>query len=314
MRKLHLTAVTIAALTAVSGTLATSGGAGGETAAAAAQKIVYQSRLRGKYGYGNNEIFVVSAKGGAPTRLTRNKVDTDAAPTWSPDGKRIAFESDRNGDRTVNNDSDLFVMRLDGNGVRQLTFANGFDGDPTWSRANVIAFESERNRKDANIWTVNPDGSNETQLTTAPAFDGDPSWNPNGTRIVFASTRDGKDNKEIYVMDADGSNQTRLTNDPAADFDPSWSPNGKKIVFASLRDGNVEVYQMNPDGSAQERLTNHPALDALPAWSQDGKQIVFVSDRIGKGQRRLYVMDADGSHVKKLTSGAFDMNPDWYRG
>lgn len=311
MRTIAIATAAAAALTALAGAGAVA--AGGETQAAVNQKIVYQSRLRG----GNNEIFVVSAKGGAPTRLTRHP-KVDAAPTWSPDAKRIAFESSRNGRGHYSSDgdryypdSDVFVMRADGKGVRQLTFADGFDGDPSWSRWNTIAFESER-KGNADIWVIDPDGSGETQVTTSPAFDGDPSWNPGGNRIVFTSTRDG--NKEIYVMDADGANQTRLTNAPAADFDPSWSPDGKTIVFASLRDGQVEVYSTAPDGSRQTRLTDHAALDALPAFSQDGKQIVFVSDRIGKGQRRLFVMDRNGSHPKLLTKGAYDMNPDWYRG
>ena len=311
MRTITIATAAAVALTALAGTGSVA--AGGETAAATAQKIVYQSRLRG----GNNEIFVISTKGGAPTRLTNHR-SVDAAPTWSPDAKRIAFESARNGQGRYDYDqeryypdSDVFVMRADGKGVRQLTFADGFDGDPAWSRSNTIAFESNRTGN-SDVWVVSPDGSGESAGTTSPAFDGDPSWNPSGTRIVFTSMRDGQ--KEIYVMDADGANQTRLTNDPAHDFDPTWSPNGRKILFASLRDGNVEVYSMNPDGSQQVQLTDHAALDALPSWSQDGKQVVFVSDRIGKGQRRLYVMNANGSKVKMLSRGAYDMNPDWYRG
>lgn len=71
---------------------------------------------------------------------------------------------------------------------------------------------------------------------------------------------------------------------------------------------------MNADGSDQTRLTDNPALDALPSWSPNSQQIVFVSDRIQKGRRQLYVMNADGSHVRRLTHGGFDMSPDWFRG
>jgi TolB protein len=81
-----------------------------------------------------------------------------------------------------------------------------------------------------------------------------------------------------------------------------------------MRDGNLEIYVMNPDGSSQHRVTNHPALDALPSWSQDSKRIVFVSERIGKGQRRVYVMNRNGTGVRSLTRGATDMSPDWARG
>jgi Tol biopolymer transport system component len=81
-----------------------------------------------------------------------------------------------------------------------------------------------------------------------------------------------------------------------------------------MRDGNPEVYVMNADGSNQRRVTNHPALDALPSWSQDSRRIVFVSDRVRKGQRRLFVANANGTGVRMLTKGAFDMSPDSARG
>jgi TolB protein len=71
---------------------------------------------------------------------------------------------------------------------------------------------------------------------------------------------------------------------------------------------------MNTDGSDQTRLTDNPALDVLPSWSPNSQQIGFVSDRTRKGQLRLYVMNADGSHVRALTHGNFDMSPDWNRG
>jgi len=62
-------------------------------------------------------------------------------------------------------------------------------------------------------------------------------------------------------------------------------------------------------------VTDHPALDAIPSWAPDSRRLVFVSDRVGKGQRRLYVANADGTGTARLvTKGAFDMSPDWARG
>ena len=87
---------------------------------------------------------------------------------------------------------------------------------------------------------------------------------PDGSRITFASDRDGK--AEIYVMNADGSDQTRLTNNPANDGSPAWSPDGSRIAFTSDRDSNDEIYVMNADGSDQTNLTNNPAWDFSPDW------------------------------------------------
>ena len=77
-------------------------------------------------------------------------------------------------------------------------------------------------------------------------------------------------------------------------------PTTPKILFTSTRDGNYEVYMMNPDGSEQVNLTQHPAGDLLAAWSPTGEQILFVSDRQGTGVRDLYLMDPDGSNVRRV--------------
>lgn len=273
---------------------------------ATAGSIVYHARLKGA----NNEIFVVNPKIGVAQRLTRNRA-SDSNPTWSANGARIAFESNR--DARNARDADVYVMRSDGTGVTPVTFTSAFDGDPAWSRAGRIAFESDR-AGNMDVWAVNADGSRQRQLTTDRAFDGDPAWSPDGSRVVFTSRRDTGD-LEIYVMNVDGSGQTRLTSSPGDDQNPSWSPDGRRIAFDSMRDGNLEVYSMNVDGSDVRQVTDHPALDAIPSWSPDSKQIVFVSDRVGKGQRRLFVTAADGTGAAKpVTKGAFDMSPDWARG
>jgi Tol biopolymer transport system component len=115
-------------------------------------------------------------------------------------------------------------------------------------------------------------------------------------------------------MNADGSHQTQLTSTQGLNQNPSWAPDGSAIAFDSNRNGQLEIYAMNVDGSDQTRLTSSGALDALPSWSPDSRHIAFVSDRIRRGVRRVYVMDADGAHVHMLTHGGFDMSPDWARG
>ena len=101
-----------------------------------------------------------------------------------------------------------------------------------------------------------------------------PSWSPDGTKIAFASDRDG--NYEIYVMNADGTHQTRLTNNAAYDMSPAWSPDGTRIAFDTQRDHfppaevgigpEFEIHVMNSDGSGDERLTNNNVEDRFPDW------------------------------------------------
>ncbi|HLK59086.1 MAG TPA: hypothetical protein VKU00_21170 [Chthonomonadaceae bacterium] len=141
------------------------------------------------------------------------------------------------------------------------------------------------------------------------------------TKIALDSTRDG--NSEIYVMNADGSNQTRLTNNPATDHVPVWSPDGSKIAFISNRDGNDEIYVMNADGSKPTRLTypdtgGKPTFPWNPVWSPDGSKIAFErfldGNSVGlyNGNLEIYVMNADGSNLTRLThSSATDESPTW---
>jgi Tol biopolymer transport system component len=277
--------------------------------------ITYDSRIVDTYKVGkrtyehyrNNEILSKTIAGATPARLSKHPA-TDASPTWSPSGAQIAFESNRNGDWSSYNDSDIYVMNANGTKVHEVTFSNAFDGDPAWGRSGKIAFESMRTGK-GDVWTISPSGSGETNLTAnSTAFDGDPSWSPDGTKIAFTSERDNGD-REIYVMNADGSNQTRLTTSPGFDENPSWSPDGSHIAFDTNRDGNLEIYAVNADGSNPQRVTNHPAIDALPSYLPDGR-IVFVSERVAKGQRRLFVVGPNGGAVKAITKGAYDMSPD----
>ena len=100
---------------------------------------------------------------------------------------------------------------------------------------------------------------------------------------------------------------------------PIWAkaPTTPKILFTSTRDGNREVYMMNPDGSEQVNLTQHPAGDLNAVWSPTGEQILFVSDRQGTRVRDLYLMDADGSNVRRVFKRkimADRTNPAWAPG
>ena len=120
-----------------------------------------------------------------------------------------------------------------------------------------------------------------------------PFWSPDGSQIVFASSRDG--DFEIFIMDADGSNQQKLTDNNIEDFASpgAWSPDGDKIAFSSERDGDSEIYIMNSDGSGVTQITDNSAQDIYPSWTPDGDEVVFSSER--DGQREVYKVNEDGS-------------------
>ena len=268
---------------------------------------------------GNWDIYVMDNDGGNPRNLTNNR-HGDYSPSWSPDGNRIVFSSDRDGHVIDGRPTDeIYVMDVDGGNPRRLTNHRGDDGYPSWSPdGNRIVFWSDRDGNfNFEIYVMDADGGNPQNLTNNPNLDWNPSWSPDGKRIVFDSVRDGNArndfeiNAEIYVMDADGQNQRRLTNHRGDDGYPSWSPDGERIAFMSERNGNAEIYVMDADGGNQQRLTNHRSDDHSPSWSPGGERIAFSSNR--GGDFEIYVMDADGGNPQNLTNNhQSDGSPAWF--
>jgi Tol biopolymer transport system component len=124
---------------------------------------------------GGRNIQVMDVATGAVTTLFDFSVASyDSAPAWSPDGRRIAFESDLDGDR------EIFVMNADGTDVRQITHNTLWDEGPAWSPDGTkLAFSSGLDDLHLDIWTMNVDGSDPRQLTTYPGRDESPDWGVN---------------------------------------------------------------------------------------------------------------------------------------
>ena len=259
--------------------------------------------------------------------------------------EKIVFSSDRTTGMGVDNptgDYEVFKMNPDGTGVRQLTFNEVDDWDPTLSPdGKKIAYEtnvtsSSNPEGDWEVYAMNtPDGKGKKNLTNNGAYvdDYDPVFSPGGKRIAYTSLgiqdSNPTDDEDVYVMNAlDGSGKKNLSNNglevgtnyPIDDFNATFSPDGKRIAYTSLGaqvsnpEGDDEVYRMNAlDGTNKKNLSNNglDIDDYLPRFAPDGKRIAYESEGIQnsnlQGDEEVYVMDTlDGTGKKNLTNTGAD--------
>lgn len=270
-------------------------------------KITFESNRDG-----NAEIYVMNADGSGQTNLTNHPAG-EHNPSWSPDGSRITFESDR--DDGQNYTSKIYVMNADGSNQQRLSSAAGDDYAPVWSPdGSKIAFTSYRDGN-AEIYVMNADGTNAIRLTNNLGTDQSPSWSPDGRKIAFESRRNNKTG--VYVMNADGSNQTPLTDNLTTAFSPAWAPDGSRLAFVGRgsSSSNFRIFTVNPDGSGQVGLTLDTSSTADPVWSPDATKIAFLDyrDRASTNSTpELYLMNADGSNQSRLTYNTFaESYPRW---
>jgi Tol biopolymer transport system component len=279
----------------------------------------------------NGELWLMESDGSLQTRLIESEADAHVGyASWAPDGSRIGYTKFHvQGDTFENADSAIWSVAADGSARTELLSGEGLFWLPRWSPdSQWLAFTREAKGgpwgaagplgpgpgvgpqggvlgplsvplPHADIWRVaaNGDGT-PVQLTDSEGDDRAPVYSPDGSRILFDSTRDG--NTEIYVMRADGSEQRRLTDDDGEDWGATWSPDGSQIAFNSDRTGAMEIYVMAADGKDVRRLTTDELSDTSPSWSPDGSRIAYLrNDRFGIGQ--IWSMKADGTDQRDLS-------------
>jgi len=180
--------------------------------------------------------------------------------------------------------------------MKQLTGINGF-----FTNKIALILGSGRNR---NLFIMDYDGFNLIQLTRHGALVLSPHCSRDGKNIIFNS--DNVWDQDLYVITLGSKiREKRLTKAFRLDQSAEWSPSGRKIAYSSKGD----IYIANPDGSGAVNVTKNYAIDVSPTWSPDGSKIAFVSDKTGSPQ--LYVMNTNGSGVKRLTHGGYATDPSW---
>src|SRR5688572_29496788 len=220
--------------------------------------------------YADYELYTANADGSNIKRLT-NVPGYDAEATVSPNGNKIVFTSERDGDL------DLYSMDIDGGNVKRLTDAIGYDGGAFYSPdSKMIVYRRSSPQTPAEI-------ARYKELL--------------GQKLVVPTVF------EIWVMDADGTNKRQVTNLGSASFAPFFTPDGKRIIFCTnyfdpekanrRRQPNFDLALINVDGSGLERVTFNETFDGFPMFSPDGKKIVFASNRnaAASGDTNVFIAD-----------------------
>ncbi len=220
------------------------------------KKVVYTTYRIATEGSG--QILVVYSIYDAKKYTFFSKGTLNSAPAWSPDGGRIAFTSNMNGN------AEIYVANADGGNARQVTFHRGIDTSPAWNPASgQLAFTSDRSGNPM-IYIMNNDGTNERRLTFVGEYNESASWSPNGSKLAYVS-RSGNI-FDVYVVEMDTGVVKRLTQSERSNENPCWSPDSRHIGFASNRTGKYQIWSMLYDGTKLRQLTRD-GNNTSPSWA-----------------------------------------------
>lgn len=244
-----------------------------------------------------SDVFLVPILGGSPKRLATGGGRIQGL-TWTPDGRRVVFSSDRSGN------SLLWTVHVSG-GEAEPVAATGEGalfpdispaGRLVYARLSDVGYVMRAALPDLARRPASP-------IRVIPFPASTPQLSPDGRRMAFSSARSGA--SQIWVSGADGAQMRRLTSMPVSAGSPRWSPDGAWIAFDSLERGGWDVFVIRPDGTELRKVTAHEGSDLRPSWSSDGKWLYFGSDRSGTMQ--IWKTPVFGGQAAQITfQGGYD--------
>ncbi|MDB4883479.1 MAG: pknB 8 [Gemmatimonadetes bacterium] len=261
------------------------------------RRIVYQRTERTRF-----DVAVVDL-GSRQSAVVTHDVYRKINPVWARDGRMIYYSSDAGGGMN------LWRLPLGDDSrpsgpPQQLTSGAGQDVEvavaPDGARLTYTTLH-----QNADLWRLpmSPLGDvtgKPEQLVATTREDSRGEWSPDGNLIAFNSDRGGSMNLWVYSLRDRTTRQ--ITRGAGGDFQPTWSPDGKTLVFFSSRGGkaDTDIWSVDVASGRLTPLTRARSLDLNPFFSPDGRQIVFQSD--ASGRLELWLMNADGSQVRQLTT------------
>ncbi len=220
------------------------------------KKVVYTTYKTTENGIGQVLVVYSIYEGTKYNLFSRGTLNS--APAWAPDGNRISFTSN------VNGNAELFTINTDGTNLRQVTFNRAIDTSPAWnSKSGQIAFTSDRSGNPM-VYVMNEDGTNEQRLTYVGEYNESAAWSRDGSKLAYVS-RSGI-NFDMYVIDMVSNKVLRLTQNELSNENPCWSPDSRHISFSSNRTGKYQIWSMLYDGTKLRQLSRE-GNNTSPSWA-----------------------------------------------
>jgi len=246
------------------------------------------------------EIFMADFDGVGAEQVTRTG-GLAMTPSLSGDSSRLAYLA------YIDGYPELHIMDMKRGRIVPVR-KKGVKIDPAWRNGSSECATTFSFDGDQEIYLVRSDGSISRRLTRARGIDVSPSFSPDGRSMAFVSSRHGL--PQIFVKDLLSGKERRLTFSGRYNTQPSWSPAGDKIAYTSMqKNGEINIFTINADGTGLRQLTYRTRHNEAPSWSPDGSMIMFSSSR--NGQKKLYVMNADGRNQRSLNLPGEQMQPSW---
>jgi TolB protein len=289
------------------------------------KRLIFQST---REGHECDQIYIMNADGSNQHMVSTGKGVTTCG-YFLPDNKHILYASTHEAaeacppraDRSkgyvwaIYSGFDIYEATDDGKITKKLTTTPRYDAEATvnWKAGKIVY--TSLSTGDIELWTMKLDGSGKKQITRTEGYDGGAVFSRDGKQLVWRAGHPNtpetkqryqdllKDDlttpmkMELFISDADGKHAKQITNFGCASFAPTFTPDGKKILFSSNKqacDGRkFELYLMNVDGSGLEQVTNTGGFTSFPEFSPDGKTLVFASDKDSTGKYEFNIFTAD---------------------
>lgn len=279
-------------------------GAAGDAGAAGDRPIVF---ARYTAAASIEDLYAISPSGGAPVKLTHTSTVSDVMPSWSPDGKRVAFVRYGSGGAI----DGIWTMKTTGGDLKAVPGTEG-GSDPAWSPDGKRIAYSKPVGTQREIYVADIDGTPATRLTHTSADDFHPTWSPDGANLAF-NRADAGGHSRVMRIRLSTMAQKAVTGPGSHDWTPDWS-RSNRIAFSRVdSSGFAHLYVVRPDGTGLHRITSDRFNDKNPSWSPDGRRLVFTRGGTDDADpEHLYLVRANGTALTQLTkTDSHDLQADW---